>query len=60
MAEQTCSHCGQSGRRLEHVSAIAWLDYYRCDRCGEAWFSDGPAKIPAVKIVIAPEQPDRR
>ena len=37
MAEHTCSHCGQPGRRLETVSTTAWIDYYRCGTCAQVW-----------------------
>ena len=60
MALPDCLHCGQPGRRLDHTSAIAWTDFYRCDGCGQVWSSDGPAKRRTAKIVIAPKRPGRR
>ena len=60
MAEHTCSHCGQPGRRLETVSTTAWVDYYRCGTCAQVWSVGRDAKTPAVKVVSAPERPDRR
>ena len=60
MALPDCLHCGQPGRRLDHTSAIAWTDFYRCDGCGQVWSSDGPAKRRTAKIVIAPRRPGRR
>ena len=60
MAEQPCSHCGEPGRLLDDVSAFAQVDYYRCATCGQVWSPDRHAKTPAVKVISAPEQPDRR
>ena len=51
MAEHTCSHCGQPGRRLESVSTTAWIDYYRCGTCAQVWSVGRDAKTPAVKVV---------
>ena len=59
MALPDCLNCGQPGRRLDHTSAIAWADFYRCDGCGQVWSSDGPTKRRTAKLVIAPKRPGR-
>jgi uncharacterized Zn finger protein len=60
MAEHPCSHCGHPGRRLEYVSDHAWVDYYRCETCGQVWSCEKYPKIGPVRIVAAPEHPNRR
>lgn len=32
-----CTKCLSDGRKVEHVSALAVVDYYRCSRCGAIW-----------------------
>ena len=37
MASPVCSKCQQPSRRLEFVSNNAWVDYFRCETCGQVW-----------------------
>jgi hypothetical protein len=36
MPPRSCPNCSHDGRWLEHPSAGAYVDYYRCD-CGHVW-----------------------
>ncbi len=37
MAPNLLWHCGQPGRLLTWVSYNAWVDYFRCETCGQVW-----------------------
>jgi uncharacterized Zn finger protein len=34
---QRCQKCDHDGKRVDVVSEIARVDYYRCPKCGEVW-----------------------
>ena len=34
---ELCTQCHRDGRKVEHVSALSVVDYYRCPRCGTIW-----------------------
>jgi hypothetical protein len=58
MPNRPCPRCHQSGRFLKDSSALALVDYYRCDYCNEVWCLDrrDPAKPP--RFVTVPKKPE--
>ena len=48
MASPVCSKCQQPSRRLEFVSNNAWVDYFRCETCGQVWACEYPDRAEAV------------
>jgi hypothetical protein len=51
---EVCTQCHRDGRKVEHVSALAVVDYYRCPQCGAIWTmpkeSDGPDGTPRPSL----------
>ena len=47
---ELCTQCHSDARKVEHVSALAVVDYYRCPQCGTIWTvpkeSMGPMSSP--------------
>lgn len=37
-----CAICSSPGQRIEALSALSFIDYYRCQPCGHVW-SDAKA-----------------
>jgi hypothetical protein len=60
MALHECSNCGHAGRRLDYTSAYAWVDYYRCDDCGQTWCCAKHLPNRVLQIIAPPEQAYRR
>ena len=40
MPHRICPHCAEPGRLLQSVSKDAYVEYYRCDKCGHVWTHD--------------------
>jgi hypothetical protein len=51
-----CANCGKPGRFLESVSKNAWVDYYRCDACGQLWVYDRGVPNAEPRIVTGPDK----
>jgi hypothetical protein len=55
MPHRLCPICEQPGRLLIDASQIAYVDYYRCDPCGEVWAYDkNDPKATRKKITLPP------
>ena len=37
---ELCTECRLAGHKVEHVSDVARVDYYRCPHCGAVWTAD--------------------
>jgi uncharacterized Zn finger protein len=47
---QPCPICGrETPRFLEHPSKEAWVNYYRCDKCGHVWTMPKPQEKPSLE-----------
>ena len=41
MPSQPCPACDTAtARLLQDSSKLAWVNYYRCERCGHTWTTD--------------------
>ena len=49
-----CPECHADGRYLPGISADAYVDYYRCDKCGHVW------TMPKQKAEQPREKDDRK
>ena len=46
---ERCQNCQRDGERVEHVSRVAYVDYYRCPSCGQVWTA--PKTIDRLRTV---------
>ena len=54
MPHRICPHCGKTGRFLEEITKVAFVEYYRCDACHQVWTHrkhdpDAPPQIVTVQ-----------
>jgi uncharacterized Zn finger protein len=56
MPQGLCPNCHTAGRHLLSLSIVAWVDYYRCNRCGHVWTQekDRPDS-PPIEVTIEPK-----
>jgi hypothetical protein len=40
ITDRGCPTCGASSRYLGVASQYPWVDYFRCDGCGQVWNVD--------------------
>ena len=53
MPYRLCPHCSRQGKLLEHVSQDAMVEYFRCDRCNQAWtHQKNDPTSPPVDITV--------
>jgi hypothetical protein len=58
MPHRLCPVCKRTGRLLPVVAKSSYVQYYRCDACGEMWSHD-PRK-PGPPIPINPKIPKKK
>ena len=59
MPNRPCPRCQRTGRFLKDSSAIALVDYYRCDFCNEVWCLDKSDPDKPHRIVTVPRKPEQ-
>jgi hypothetical protein len=58
MPDRPCPRCQRTGRFLKDTSALARVDYYRGDFCGEVWCLDKRDETkPPVLVTQPPKEP---
>ena len=45
-----CQKCGGQARLLTSMSKVAWVNYIRCDSCGQVWTGDKQAATPQKRV----------
>jgi len=51
ISKRPCPTCAKTGRFLVDSSANAYVDYYRCDFCGNVWVLDRGDQIKPPRLV---------
>jgi hypothetical protein len=59
MPHRLCPMCKRTGRLLPAVEKSSYIDYYRCDYCGEMWFHDRQ-KPDSPPTPINPKVPKKK
>jgi hypothetical protein len=59
MPHRLCRNCQIQGRLLEGPSEDAFVEYWRCDRCGHIWTHDkANPNLPPKDVTVRKSEAD--
>jgi hypothetical protein len=60
MPSRPCPRCNRTGQFLRDSSAIAMVDYFRCDFCGMVWVLDQRDPNQPPRLVTVPKESESK